>query len=154
MEYQNEVIIDFARRTRANLEFIEHAEKCGESVFEVTQLANSLLGLLVFPREHYMERIPDTPLPELVEQGWPNVRTTHGQISPNTLKQLMKMLRNGIAHCNVDFVVGEDRKITGIQVWNKTNAGIKTWHAELTINDLRTIAIKFVELIEQGHRLD
>lgn len=52
MDYQKEVIIDFARRTRANLEFIECAEKCGESVFEVIRLANSLLGLLVFPREH------------------------------------------------------------------------------------------------------
>ncbi len=87
MEYQKEVIIDFARRTRANLEFIERAEKCGESVFEVTQLANLLLGLLVFPREHYMQSIPETPLPELVEQGWPEVRTTHGQLSPNTISK-------------------------------------------------------------------
>ncbi|RLS99128.1 MAG: hypothetical protein DWI15_00270 [Planctomycetota bacterium] len=64
------------------------------------------------------------------------------------------MLRNSIAQCNVEFVVNEDRKIIGIQVWNKTNAGIKTWQAELTINDLRTIAIKFVELIEQSQRQD
>jgi len=108
MEYHDEIVIDFARRTRANLEFIENSRKLGEEVFEVTQLANSLLGLLVFPREHYMGSIPDTPLPELVEQGWPEVRITHGQLPENTLKELMRMLRNSIAHCNVEFLVGDE----------------------------------------------
>lgn len=148
MDYQKEVIIDFARRTRTNLEFIEKAETRGESVFEVTQLANSLLGLLVFPREHYMDNIPDIPLSTLVEQGWPDIRTTHGKLPQNTLKQLMRMLRNSIAHFNVEFLAHEDRQITGLRVWNTKDKQI-TWQAELTINDLRTISIKFVELMEQ-----
>ena len=155
MEYHEEVVIDFARRTRANLEFIEKSADRRESVFEVTQLANSLLGLLVFPREHYMESIPDTPLSELVEQGWPEIHITQGQLPDNTLKQLMRMLRNSIAHCNVEFVVGDDRQITGINVWNTAkNSQRKTWQAELTITDLRTIAIKFAELIEQDQQAD
>ena len=64
------------------------------------------------------------------------------------------MLRNSIAHCNVEFLVNEAHEITGIQVWNTTNAGTKSWQTELTNNDLRTIAIKFVDLIEKGQRLD
>jgi len=153
MEYHEEVVIDFARRTRANLEVIEKSANQGESVYEVTQLANSLLGLLVFPREHYMRSIPNTPLPELVNQGWPEVHTTHGQLPQNTLQQLMRMLRNSVAHCNVEFIVADDRQITGIKVWN-TKGREKTWESELTIKDLRTIAIKFVELIEQNQRQD
>jgi hypothetical protein len=56
MDYQKEFIIDFARRTRANLEFIESAKR--PDVFEVTQLFNSMLGLLVFPQQSYIDRIP------------------------------------------------------------------------------------------------
>ncbi len=148
MDYHKEFIIDFARRTRSNLEHVEAAEKRGEAVFEVTQLANSLLGLLVFPREHYMRHIPDTPLAELVAKGWPDIRTTHGQLPQDTLRQLMRMMRNSIAHCNVEFVADEESQITGIKVWN-TRGGQKTWQAELTIDDLRAIALKFVELMEQ-----
>ena len=149
MDYQKQFIIDFAKRTRANLEFIEAAQSRGENVFEVTQLANSLLGLLVFPREHYMKSIPNTHLSELAEQGWPTIRTTHGKLKQNNLKQLMRMLRNSIAHCNVEFIADENSEIIGIKVWNKNDNGEKTWQAKLSIDDLRSIAFKFIELIEK-----
>lgn len=157
MDYHKEFIIDFARRTRANLEFIESASEQGANVFEVTQLANSLLGLLVFPREHYMRRIPDTPLGQLVEQGWPDIKTTHGRLKQDTLKQLMRMLRNGITHCNVEFLAGPDMQITGLTIWNSvedrnTGHNRRTWQAELTIADLRDIAFQFIELIEADVR--
>lgn len=150
MDYQKEFVIDFARRTRSNLEFIEAAERRGESVFEVTQLANSLLGLLVFPREQYMRSIPDTSLRELAEQGWPNIRSTHGELKEDTLKQLMRMLRNGIAHCNVEFIADERSAITGLTIWNTDKRGHRTWEATLMIDDLRSIALKFVELMEDN----
>ena len=86
MQYHEQFIIDFAKRTRANLEFIEAAEKDGQSVFEVTQLANSLLGLLIFPKERYMDSIPNTPLAELVSNGWPDIKTTYGQLQQDTLR--------------------------------------------------------------------
>ncbi len=44
-----EVIQDFARRTRKNLEAIDRLHAEGRQVYEVTQLVNSTLGLLVFP---------------------------------------------------------------------------------------------------------
>ena len=44
------------------------------------------------------------------------------------------MLRNSIAHCNVEFVANEAHKITGIQVWNTTSGGTKSWQAELINN--------------------
>lgn len=105
-------------------------------------------ALLVFPREHYMRSIPDTPLTELVENGWPNIQTTHGQLPQETLRQLMRMLRNSIAHCNVEFLADNDRHIIGVRVWNGQSTN-KTWEAKLSIDDLRAIAFKFVELIEQ-----
>lgn len=153
MDYHKEFIIDFARRTRTNLEFIESAQKDGNRVFEVTQLANSLLGLLVFPREQYMQSIPDTPLSELVNRGWPNIHTTHGRLPQETLRQLMRMLRNSIAHCNVEFLPDQDMQIVGIRVWNGPRNN-KTWQAELSIADLRSIAVNFIELIQEKNGVE
>lgn len=162
MNYHENVIIDFARRTRANLEYIEAAKGRGETVFEVTQLANSLLGLLVFPQQRYFSKIPETPLAELVEKGWPRIEATHGELPKDNLRQLLRMLRNSIAHCNVEFIAetaGTNEIITGIKVWNtievekteegkKTKVRRKTWEATLSIQDLRTIVFKFIEMIE------
>ena len=42
MMYEN-VVRDFAARTRKNLRVIEHLEADGQEVYEVTQLVNSML---------------------------------------------------------------------------------------------------------------
>jgi len=151
MEYEKDnVILDFARRTRANLEHLELAKQRGEKVFEVTQLANSLLGLLVFPKEHYVRSIPRTPLIDLVDQGWPRVRTTQGALPQEDLRSLITMLRNSIAHCNVEFLSDPTGEMVGIRLWNRRGGEI-TWEAELDLVELRSIALKFVELLERDH---
>lgn len=50
--------IEIARRTRKNLEFIKAEFDClgrDSGVHVVTQLVNSLLGMVVLPREQYLE---------------------------------------------------------------------------------------------------
>lgn len=59
MDYKN-VIEDFADRTRTNLALVERYAANGGEAYEVTQLINSLLGLLVSPRERLPRRIPRT----------------------------------------------------------------------------------------------
>ena len=70
MMYED-VVADFAQRTRTNLRALERLRAQGHEVFEVTQLINSMLGLLVFPREEFVGRIPRIPLADLSTQGWP-----------------------------------------------------------------------------------
>lgn len=151
MDYQKEFIIDFARRTRANLELIESAKR--PDVFEVTQLFNSMLGLLVFPQQSYIDRIPKTPLRDLIDSGWPAIKIIKGDASYDNLQQLIRMLRNGVSHCNVTFIADNKNQLTGLKIWNH-EGGKKhnptNWEAELSISDLRNIAIKFVELMEAG----
>lgn len=62
MMYSDDFVMDFARRTKTNLEFIknevmrqkENGIKEGEiSVFEATQLINSFVGFLIFPKQRY-----------------------------------------------------------------------------------------------------
>src|SRR5215471_14830313 len=74
MEYTN-FIIDFVERTRCNLEHIEERARCGDDddVYPVTQLWNSLLGLIVVLHEDHEQRLPATPMTELYAQGWPDI---------------------------------------------------------------------------------
>ena len=149
MDYQKVFIIDFAKRTRANLEFIEGA--ADSNVFEVTQLFNSMLGLLVFPQQSYMDRIPETPLHELVNSGWPAINVIKSSPSFNNLRQLIRMLRNGVSHCNVEFIADHKNQLIGLKIWNHEGGNSrnpKNWEAALSIQDLRTIAFKFIELME------
>ena len=154
MDYQKEFIVDFAKRTRANLEFIENSSD--SNVYEVTQLFNSMLGLLVFPQQSYMDRIPETPLRELIISGWPTIKVITGKPSYDNLRQLIRMLRNGVSHCNVRFIADDKNQLKGLRIWNHEGGrsqNPKNWEAELSIQDLRTIALKFIELIESevGH---
>jgi len=70
MMYED-LVADFAKRTRANLETLRGIQIKNDPklrVFEVTQLINSMLGLLVFPQQRYVDQIPEIPLAELVSK--------------------------------------------------------------------------------------
>ena len=67
-------------------------------------MINSLLGLLVFPQQRYLNSIPQLPLEELYESGWPRIKIISGASDCTDLKQLVRYLRNSIAHFNVEFI--------------------------------------------------
>lgn len=148
MNYED-LVGDFARRTKANLALVEsHATLSGgQAAFEVTQLVNSMLGLLVFPRERWFDRVPRTPLVELADAGWP-VITVLGAVPGNDLKGLARYMRNAIAHCNIEFLPDGSGQIAGIRIWNvppgKTDPD---WKADLTVEQLRFIAFEFIEML-------
>lgn len=149
MMYED-VVGDFARRTVANLAAIRHIRHNGQHgpVYEVTQLVNSMLGLLVFPQQKYVDRIPETSLADLESQGWPVPRVIGAYPQVANLRQLVRMLRNAIAHFNLKFIPGSENEIAALTVRNthpKTHA--VTWKAELSVEDLESITQKFVELL-------
>jgi len=117
VEYKN-LVRDFAERTLKNLESIEavvrhdpHAE-----VFEVTQLINSMLGLLVFPQQRFFESIPETSLVELRSNGWPIPAMKGSPPYAENLRDLMRCLRNGISHCNLEFT-SDGHQLSGLRIW-------------------------------------
>lgn len=127
---------------------IEKLQRNGEDVYETTQLVNSCLGLLVFPQQEFMDRIPETPLDQLARQGWPIPRVVGNFKQVTDLNQLIRYLRNAISHFNVQFIGDGHNEIRLLKVWN-TNPrnGEKTWQAELSVSDLRKIAHMFSELL-------
>lgn len=160
MEYK-QLVEDFAKRTRINLNIFrriqkEHPEiiRCYKKedpqtdMYEVTQLINSLLGLLVFPREEFVGKVPHKSIGELKKDGWPIPRIKGNYRQINNLNQLVRCLRNAIAHCNVKFNGDTNKNIVGLELWNQDpETGSITWHAELTIEEIDAIGHKFIDLI-------
>lgn len=152
---KNALVFDFARRTKKNLEFVEsyvHSQPPGSNpeVYEVTQLINSLLGLLVFPREKfYTNKKLDIPLSQLQVEGWPDIKVIEGKLKEDTLQELLRYLRNGVSHFNIEFTMNHDGNLSGIRVWNiPEHSKICDWKAELKLEELKLIVYKFIELIE------
>ena len=93
MNYES-VIRDFAERTRKNLRTIEDLQAKGGEAYEVTQLVNSMLGLLVFPRERFFDQIPQTSLSDLEADGWPVPKVVGDFPQARDLRELIRYLRN------------------------------------------------------------
>ena len=94
--------LGFAERTIKNLSFIEVSVAKGADVHVVTQIANSLLGLIVFPVErNFVGQATNRTMSDLVKQGWPQWEITLG--SARTLGQLVHRLRNATAHGQMSF---------------------------------------------------
>lgn len=154
MQYEDELVLDFAQRTMRNLEFIEqNLDEPEFEVFEVTQLINSLLGLLVFPQQKFFDKTPEIPLKDLVDLGWPKITfTEHREPRKNLnfylLRGFLAYLRNGISHFNVEFLSNKQKQITGLRVWN-IREGEMDWEASLSLVELKQIIKKFIELMEK-----
>jgi hypothetical protein len=149
MDYQN-LVRDFAHRTRYNLDTLRNLQKTKPDleVYEVTQLINSMLGLLVFPQQRYFDHIPKTPLTELANQGWPIPEVEGHYPQVKDLRELVRYLRNAITHCNLEFLSDEGEEISGLRVWNTNPQNNQTtWKARLMIEDIEKITNKFIQLL-------
>jgi len=117
----------------------------------VTQLINSLLGVVVFPWERTVtEGFDQTPLSALVLQGWPAWKT-FGKES-KTLGQLVENLRHSIAHGNIRFSSNSrvPAEVT-VYVANFPISGPSTWEAEIQADELRQFVLKLILHIEQTY---
>lgn len=146
MMYED-VVADFAQRTRKNLRALESLRAQGHDVFEVTQVVNSMLGLLVFPREEFVGRIPKISLSALKIRGWPVPKTCPGFAQIADLNELVRYLRNAISHFNIEFIGDGQNQIRIVRVWNNDRSGAKTWEADLGLDELRGIAERFTDLL-------
>ncbi|MBY6266558.1 hypothetical protein HL658_12500 [Azospirillum sp. RWY-5-1] len=168
MTYPRDLLADFVGRTKANLDLIRAERQRrkadgaprGEGPYEVTQLLNSMLGLLVFPQQRALdvliEAVESAP-EEMVSrirvwvEGCPRCQRngTDGEdggtgVPPCPYSQLsdpsglVRMLRNGIAHFNLDLLGSHGGDITGLRVWN-TKDEQRTWTAEIDLPDLERL---------------
>lgn len=142
----------FAARTRKNLEYVEAASGHAD-IHVVTQSANSLLGLIVFPWEKIMKKdptgaIPSTALAALVNQGWPDWDICLGEC--NTLGDLVRHLRNAVAHGKMQFSSDSlDPKLVTITVEDfKPKKKRPYWRAKIGAPKLKDFCLRFIDLLE------
>ena len=127
---------------------IEQEKSKGNEAYEITQLINSCLGLLVLPQQRFMESIPKTPIIELEQDGWAIPKVTGQFPQVKNLRELINYLRNSIAHFNIIFFSDYEKEIKSIKICNK-RGGKKTLEATLWLIELKSILFKFTELLEK-----
>ena len=137
---KNYLVKVFAERTRGNLEVIERIQPD----FKITQLINSCLGLLVFPRKACRDKIPKIPLDDLASNGWPIPSIEAGFQQAANLRELILRLRNGIAHGQLKFYPDENNQIKYLRVRDKK------WQVKMNVEDLWEFVIKFSDMLIRG----
>jgi hypothetical protein len=107
-----------------------------------------MLGLLVFPREGFVKRIPKKSVDELEAEGWPIPRVIGEYEQVRDLRELVRYLRNAIAHFNIEFIGDMSNNIATVKVWNcYPGTERKTWEAELNLEELRGISERFIDIL-------
>ncbi|HRJ21999.1 MAG TPA: HEPN family nuclease [Bryobacteraceae bacterium] len=141
---------EFAQRTLANLRLIEAEAKADPgAAFEVTQLICSLLGVLVMTKERSLHRDwRDMPLTDPRASWIPTPKCVQGTPC-QTVGAALRVLRNGVAHFNVEFV-NEGGEIVGVNLWNINPDTKKTTHRVcLEAKELRAFAERCPSLMEE-----
>jgi hypothetical protein len=135
------------------LQFVE-AHRSSDGPYEVTQLLNSFLGALAHPWEKYQIELCAKSLTEAAEIGWPRISKERRTDRDSTsLGDLVGLMRNAIAHGNVEFLPGATAEIQALRVWNM-NRGQRTWGALISVADMRAFLTRFVNLAEELHAKD
>ena len=158
-EYSKEFVKDIIRRTNENLNNYQ-----GD--YDVTQLINSAIGLLIIPHEKYYSRIDNTFVSTSM------LHEIRNSIKNNTypretdeieLRDIVKHIRNGIAHSRIYFE-SDNGELSEIQIldhrkqYTKTDkrGGKKTvpvadFEIVLSVENLRNFMMEFSEtLITKG----
>lgn len=148
-----EPLLDIMRRSMANLDFVEaHAGPGGP--YEVTQLINTFLGALAHPYEAMRDDLMTLPLAEAAALGWPRIdKERPSDSEPASLGDLIRLMRNGMAHGNLEYLSDGKGQIRALRVWNThPRTGARTWVAVVPVAEMRRFLVLFVELVERRHK--
>ena len=142
----------FATRTRTNLLSLERlqASSANHEVHVVTQLVNSLLGVVVFPWERRVtDNFDGTELSVLATEGWPAWKMSGKKIK--TLGKFVQCLRHSVAHGNIRFS-SNSRLPAEVTVYVANfplrEPGPAIWEGEIRADQLHHFVLKLIQRIE------
>jgi hypothetical protein len=137
---------EFIARTQKNLIAIECLKEKGVEVYEVTQLLNSMLGLLIFPKERRLyEKIQPKSWDTMVEEGWPLPSGDKAHVSD--LEELIRHMRNAVAHCKFNLTTDHD-EISSIEFRDIPSL----WTGVYDVASLRKFVYMFLDHIQSSSR--
>lgn len=134
MEYEPDFVRSFMSRT------LEIATEYS-GPYDATLLFNCLLGLLIVPKEVLINQIPDHSF-ELIS-GWGiNLSSIKnfgkcdlGHEHELSLRQLVRRLRNSVAHFKID-PIHENGEVIGFKFQDRNG-----FHAELSLQELQQFVV-------------
>lgn len=89
------------RRTKENLDNYQ-------GPYEVTQLINSMVGMLVIPRQIYLQNLENVPFDSALLQ---RLQTCCVQNQLLTLDKIVRRMRNAICHGHLEFCADSNNNI-------------------------------------------
>jgi hypothetical protein len=142
------------KRTRENLEVIEKARETGDpKAHVVTQLGNSLLGLVVFPWEHQgLDNLKKRSMSAIKLEGWPDEIMEMGKDKTKTLGDFVHHMRNALAHGRIWFS-SDNRNLNEVTLVLKDRKSPKSpvyWRARLNGGHLRQFCDTLMKWIESS----
>jgi len=93
---EGEFVKDFAKRTRKNLEYMKNCE------YDVTQLINSSVGLIILPKEEHLICIADNMIGDDLYNEMVKCIKVNTYEKCN-LSEIVRHIRNAIAHNRIEF---------------------------------------------------
>ena len=148
MSYNN-FELDFVERTMQNLQEIEELSK---NIYEFTNLLNQCYGLLIVPGEFAKRRgLISNMNKHLDYYGFKKEQSLRFDADKLTIPNLLRHLRNGLAHGRIEVLYYDNGTIAGIKIWdtysNKKIVPNKDIHTIIvfSVEELRTFAIKVAE---------
>ena len=88
---------DFALRTKQNYYALKG------SPYEVTQLINAMVGLLIIPEQILFDHISDSLLSDELFQKMSSCVAFNTYKKPINLREICRHLRNAVAHSHIEF---------------------------------------------------
>ena len=136
----------FAALTWKNLEFIEQAAHHNPDVHAITQLALSLLGLIVLQHQNHAKFDNKLRATKLADLNWPCWEPPPPGHKTGTLGGLIERLRHVIAHGGITFSSdGADPHETML-IFHDTKA---KWRGTISAADLREFCYRFKTFLEE-----
>lgn len=153
MKY-NDFEYDFVERTLSNIEWIEKQNSIDNEnrnaldFYEVTNFINQCLGLIILPSQFsdkiFLKNFPQ----ELSYYGvGDHIVNKIKDNKQKTLSNVMRHIRNGIAHGHIQQVIDGSDDITDVKIWdvdqNIENPTEKDAHTiiEFRVEELKLFAI-------------
>ncbi|ULH14670.1 HEPN family nuclease [Deinococcus sp. KNUC1210] len=150
---KDSLIFHFVERTIVNLNYI--SDRKGESgPYEVTQLINSMLGLLIIPIEKY-GKYNRTALSN--DKRFEEIKGQYATLIENreinSLFDFLRSLRHAFAHGNIELK-GE-RLVESILIWNyEFLHGRSTdkinWEIEISVEKLHRLVVLIADHISEN----
>lgn len=137
---------DFALRTKANLEYIKNAWNAEEpNVYNVTQLINSCLGMIVFIKEG--RHLPICPIHEFNNAIIFEIIQDNNN-SNGSFRDFIRRFRNAISHCRIE-AYGTHKDIEGFELKDGPN-GNTNWHIKIGTDSIEALALALVDYVVEN----